>query len=448
MDYVATGITFGVLWLPFFNIGLGLDPWKLSLVLVILRAVDAFYDPIIGNISDNARTRWGRRRPFLFVGAIGTGLLFPIFWFPPAGWGETGVLAFLTVFGLLYFAVFTIWAMPYYGMQLELTPNYDERTRLTAWMTIAGKFAGLAGGWVMAVLSSSWFTDPSTGKPDIVHGMRVSSWFIAGIIIVLGLMPALFVKERYYTKDTSHQPHEPLWQSVKESFGCRPLWNLIAISFFVVLSSTSVGTLGQYINIYYINNGGLAEASIIEGWKSTAMLVAGIASVPVWTWLSEHYDKKTIVGIIILGGMFGHLTNWFCLDPKHPYLQLIPAVFQSAIIASIWLFLPSMKADVADYDELHTGKRREGALNAFYSWFIKASLTASMGVGGLVLVVAGFDVKLPAQSPEVLNRMMLYYLAIPVIILVVALVFVALYSLNRERMSGIRAELESRRGAL
>jgi GPH family glycoside/pentoside/hexuronide:cation symporter len=446
MDYVATGLSTSVLWMPYFNIGLGLNPALLGIILMVLRGWDAFVDPVMGNLSDNARTRWGRRRPFMVVGAILTAALFPFIWQLPAGTGSTAQVAYLIGIGMIFFACFSCWSMPYYGLQLELTPNYDERTRLTAWMTLCGKFTGLMGGWILAVLTSHWFADPVTGKPDIVHAVRVCSWFIAGFILVTGLLPPLFVKERYYEAETKHQKREPLWQSVRESAHCGPLWLLIGISFFLVVGSGFSGVLGQYINIYFVNQGRLAHASIIAGWISTATFVTGILTIPFWTWMGEKFDKKILVAVLLTGSMLGHLLNTVCLRADAPYLQLIPAVFSSMAISAVWLFLPSMKADVADYDEMNTTRRREGALNAFYSWFIKAAITCAAGAGGIAIHLSGFSAAITEQPPEVLHRMKMLYLALPLMIWSLTLIFIRYYPLSRQRMNTIRSELEVRRG--
>lgn len=146
--------------------------------------------------------------------------------------------------------------------------------------------------------------------------------------------------------------------------------------------------------------------------------------------------------------MFGHLLNLVCLTPEHPYLQIIPSVFESGAIGAVWLFLPSMKADAADSDELHTSRRREGSLNAFYSWFIKAALACSVGLGGLMLELTGFSAKIEHQPPEVLHRMFVLYLVAPLVIWGVAFVFIKLYPLNRDSMREIRSALETRRGRL
>ncbi len=448
-DYFATGLTIGVLWMPYFNIGLGIDPAKLGFILMVLQAWNAILDPVMGNLSDNARSRWGRRRPFMFVGAILTAAISPWIWRPPMEWGENAMVAYLIIVGMVFYAAFSTWAMAYYGLQLELTPNYDERTRLTAWITFFGKISGLLGGWAMAIISGPLFAHPDTGQPDLVHGMQVCSWFIAGLILVVGLLPAVFVKERYYEAETRHQARDPFWRSIYESLKCQPLWMLIGLSFFLVVGSAAVGSLGQYVNIYYVCHGDLAVASIITGWKGTVLVVTGILCIPLYTWLGERFDKKKVVAFMLSASMGGHILNYFLMRPDMPYLQIIPGIFESCAIAAVWLFVPSMKADIADYDELKTARRREGALNAFYSWFIKAALTCSMGLGGLVLNISGFDVKKGAgQPPEVLHSMLLLYVGLPMVIWACGLIFVWLYPLDRSRMGQIREDLEARRGAL
>ncbi|SDT95158.1 glycoside/pentoside/hexuronide:cation symporter, GPH family [Verrucomicrobium sp. GAS474] len=448
MDFFSTGLITSVLWLPYFNIGLGISPALLGVVLMVLRGWDAFVDPVMGNFSDNARTRWGRRRPFMVVGSVATAALSLFIWRLPEGLGEHGRIAFLIVVGMAFYTGFSAWSMPYYSLQLELTPNYDERTRLTAWMSLFSKFSGLLAGWALALVTSAWFADPATGKPDIVNGVRSCSGYIAAAILLAGIVPALFVKERYYLAETRHQAKDPFLQSVRESARCGPLWLLIGISFFLVLGSGAAGTLGQYINIYYVNGGKLAHASVVGGWISSVTFLTGILAIPFWTWVSERLDKKTVLAILLSGSMAGHLLNLLCLRPGLPYLQLVPGVFSSMVISAVWLFLPSMKGDVSDYDELHSARRREGSLNAFYSWFMKAALTGAAGLGGLLIQLSGFHAAWAEQPGEVLQRMRWLYLTLPVLLWGVSLLFIWKYPLTRQRMGEVRAELERRRGTL
>jgi GPH family glycoside/pentoside/hexuronide:cation symporter len=476
MDYVATGLITGVLWMPFFNIGLGMSPTVLGIILMVLRFWDAMTNPVIGNLSDNARTRWGRRRPFMFVGAITTAAIYPLFWYIPAGLGDTGRIVYLTVIGLVFFTSFTVWSMPYYSLQMELTPDYDERTRLTAWMTFFGKGSFLVGSWILAFVILlggvalnqpavfeghdgfagsllRWlqpllavFGSNAADEKPVVVGMRICSWFIALGILVFGLLPAIFVKERPLPAVIGKKDREPFWQSVRDSARSMPLWSLISISFFLVLGSTAVGSLGQYLNIYYVFHGDLGAAAYVAGWKGSVLVTAGIISIPFFTWLGEKWDKRTVVLVMLGVSMAGHFLNLFMMTPEHPYWQLIPGVTESCGIAAIWLFLPSMKADVADADELKTGRRREGSINSFFSWFLKLAFTASMGIGGVLLELSGFDAKINDQPPEVLHRMMWLYIALPTVIWGIAMVSCWYFPLGRKKCAEIRAELEARRG--
>lgn len=447
--FLAFDLTIAVFWMPFFNIGLGLNPATLGIVLMVLQLWNALLEPVVGNLSDNARTRWGRRRPFIAVGAVVAAMLYLCLWRLPAGWGETATLAMLCLCGLSFFTAGSFWSMPFYAMQMELTPNYDERTRLMAWTALFGKGFGLLGGWSMAFVSCAWFLDPATGKPDLVQGMRFFSWVMAGLILVLGLLPAVVGRERYYEKEAAHQAKDPFWKSVRESASNNPLWLLIGVTFFMMLGSVSVGTLGQYVNIYFVNGGRIADASIITGWKSTALVTTGIACIPLWTWLGEKYDKRTIVAAMVMLTLVGHLLYIVCLRPDMPYLQIVPSVFEAGALSAIWIFLPSMKADVADYDEQQTCRRREGSVNAFFSVFTKLAITCALGVGGSVLQFTGFNAKLQqAQPPEVLHRMFLVFIIFPVVIWSLCLIFLWHYPLSRSRMAAIRHGLEERRGML
>lgn len=444
-EYVATGLLTGVLWMPYFNIRLGMRPVTLGAVLMLLRLWEAFADPFIGNFSDNARTRWGRRRPFIAIGAILTGCVFPLFWYMPSSLSEGTKAVYLTIVGMAFFTAFATWGMPYYGLQMELTPSYDERTRLSSYMAFFSKLSSLAGGWVLAFVTGSWFIHTANEKGDILSGMKTGCWFISGAIIFFGVCPALFVKERHYLSDLKSK--EGFWLSIKESARCGPLWALIGISFFLLLGAMSIGTLAQYLSIYLVFGGDLHAASIVGGWKNSVIVVTGILSIPMWTWLGGRFDKKVMVVALLLMSTFGILLNYFCLRPDMPYLQIIPGVFEVGAYGALWLFLPSMKADVADWDELQTSRRREGSLNAFYSWFIKVSLTCGVGIGAAVLQLTGFSAALKVQPPAVLHRMLTVYLLMPIVVFGLAILVAWFYPLDRERMRRIRIELEARRGA-
>jgi GPH family glycoside/pentoside/hexuronide:cation symporter len=444
MDPILTQMALGALLLPIFNLGFGLSPTTIGVVLMGFRLYDALLDPLIGNISDNTRSRWGRRRPFIVVGAIASALLLPFLWHVDPALGEFAKSMHLLIFGILIYTAYSIWAMPYQSLGMELTRNYDERTRISAWSTVIGIPIGLVGAWTFAFVSGSWFADPTTGKPNLVLGVQTVSLIQAAFILVLGVLPGVFIKERNYHATTALQAKEPFWASMRQTLRTGPLWTLAGVVFFNLLGLTSIAALGQYINIYFVNKGAIGNASMIEGWKMTAMTLTSLASVPFWTWFCERTDKKTALRLVLVGTFVGHGLNYFCLRPDMPYLQIIPAVFYSAISSSIWLITPSMRMDVADYDEDQTGSRREGSLSSVFSWAIKMAGTLSVGVGGLVLDLTGFVAKQDAQSPETLQRMFWTYLLLPAVFWTISLWCLSRFRLDRKAMQDIRERLDIR----
>ena len=445
---MLSGASVGTMWMPVFNLGFGISPGLLGMIGVIYRIWDAVTDPVIGNMSDNTRTRWGRRRPYILVGAVLVAITTPMLWRLSPSWGEMGMLVYITVIGLLLHTSLSIWAMPYNSLMLEMTPNYDERTRISAYRTIFMKFGVLIGSWILPFAASSFFASPATGKPDLVRGVQIISIALAAGTVLLGVLPAIFIPERYYEKEASKQAKEPLIQGIRDSFNLRPLWMLISIVVFQVFGNGLTGAMGFYINLYYVNHGKLTDAAVIEGFKGTTAFFVGLAAVPFWTWVCEKLDKKWTLMIIVASGFIAAGLNLVCLTPAHPYLQLVPAVFYASVTASIWLILPSMLADIVDYDELKTFRRREGNINAVFSWFFKFGSTIAMGLSGFILEWTGFDAKAGDQPQPVLQRMLFLYVLLPSIFWVIAVLLIRIYPLNRKKMTEIRGELESRRGAV
>ena len=434
---------------PVFNIGLGMSPAMLGVILMVWRAWDAFADPIMGNISDNARTRWGRRKPFIIAGAILTGLTLPLMWWMPQGLSDAWMFTWLLGAGILFYTCFTIWAMPYYSLQLEMTPDYDERTNITAYRAFAQQVLALIAGWILASAAHPIFRDTPSSLPDLPNGMRYISIALGIATIVLGVLPGWFVKERYYEKETSHQPRQKLWSSIKQTLSTRPFLWVILIVITNTFGFGLVSTLGFYVNAYYVCQGDVALAAKIGGVKSTLLFAPNLIAIPLCTWLANRYGKKFLLYLTASSGVAWTLSIYFFYTPAHPWLQIIPSLMIGPLSMGLWLIVPAMQADVADYDELHTGQRREGSFSAVFSWTSKASATVTSGLSGLVLVWTGFHIDQGAnQSAAVLANLKNFYIWIPIGFLIIAFFAIQRYTLTRERMADIRKELEARRGEI
>src|SRR4051794_24727149 len=123
------------------NISLGLSAFWLGMIMIIPRLWDALADPIVGHLSDNARTRWGRRRPFILVGGIATSVSFVAMWWvprseilkalspPPAAY-NCFQLAFILCGLLIFFSSTTIFKIPPGALGMKMSGDYHEPPRL------------------------------------------------------------------------------------------------------------------------------------------------------------------------------------------------------------------------------------------------------------------------------------------------------------------------------
>lgn len=179
------------------------------------------------------------------------------------------------------------------------------------------------------------------------------------------------------------------------------------------------------------------------------LFAPNLFAIPLCAWIATRWDKKSLLYITVLSAVAGSLSVYFCVTPANPWLQLIPPLFIGPIGMGLWLVVPSMQADVADYDELVTGKRREGSFAAVFSWTFKASIALASGLSGVVLVLTGFEIGRGAeQAPHVLTNLKFFYILIPIGFLLLCLFAISRYDLTRERMAEIRRQLESRRGVI
>ena len=429
-----------------FNMELGMRPTYVAIILMALRLWDGILDPIMGWISDNTRTRWGRRRPFILIGSILAGLFYPLIWWFPHDLSDVQLMLWVIGFGILFYSCFTVWAIPYQSLLMEMTPDYNERTRVTAYRSILQTLAGLLNGWIWWISLRQIFAGDA--DPSAAHGMRYISIAIGIIIIVFGVIPALFVKERYYESDViQKQKKIKLVQSFKETFSNKPFIVLVLVTFFFLMGQSIFDGYGRYVGTFYVLEGNKDLGSMFAGYGTFIYTAFSLLFIPVFRKLSEKIGKNVVLMIAIGIVIIAYGSTWWTFTPSNPWLMLLSNVFIGAGYAGLWLMLPSMQVDVVDYDEVKTGERREGSFASIYSWVLKLSFMAGFLVSGPLLEVTGFKIHLEANQPEyVFTNMRVGFFLIPLISLIVAFVMLQYFPITAKKAAQIRERLEERRG--
>lgn len=425
-----------VLAMPIFNIGLGLDARLVGIALSIPKFWDAITDPVMGNISDNTRSRFGRRKPYMLAGSFFGGLLFALLWRASPEWSQGQLFAWLTGMAILFYTAYTVFIVPCNGLASELTMDVDERTRVMAFRSF---FAGIAG------LITPWAYKLCFYKPFGETEAEAVKWvgiLFGALIIMTGLVPALACKEN---PAGEQQQKIKIFKAIQETVKNRPFLLIVGMVFFILMGIFLVQPMAIYIGIYYLFDGDKAAAAQLGGLAGTMYALAAIAATPLVAWLGTRFGKRRTLLVAQVVLMISSLLSWVLYTPENPYLSLICMAMMSPGMACVWILLGSMLADVCDYDELNTGLRREGMYGAMYSWFLKAAIAAVIAVSGFLVTWSGVDPALDVQAIEAVTTMRVLFAVTPPLFYLIAFGCVWFYPLSEKRMSEVRAELNARK---
>lgn len=433
------------------NLGLKVDPLLVGIIGFIPRIFDAVSDPMVGYISDNTRTRWGRRRPFIFVGAITAGLVFAAMWQLPSGYSESFYFWVFLMASILYFLTYTVYATPFVAFGFEMTPDYHERTRLQAFANTVGQLAWLGVPWFYWIMANEALFE------DKVQGARVLALFVGGSICLMGVVPAIFCRERKLpglTVGAESVAVKGVWQNTVEffqgfssTFRCLPFVKLCAATFLVFNGYQLGFSFSIYVMKYYVFAGDDTLAGDLLGKYGTLTSLCALGVIPLTAWISSRLGKRRTFLLTISLSLVGYVLKWFGYDPANPNLLLISCPFVAFGIGSLFTIMSSMVADVCDYDELTSGQRREGVFAAIYWWMVKIGLAVAGLLAGIMLNATGFDVEIGSiQAEETLFWLRVCDVAVPLATSAIAILIMSTYAISEARAHEIRAELERRRG--
>ncbi|MEM6748837.1 MAG: MFS transporter [Planctomycetota bacterium] len=448
-----------ILAYPVYNMLLGVDAGWVALALVLPRLWDAVTDPVMGKLSDNFRSRWGRRRPFIVAGAAAMGVAFALLWQAPASWSGGAQMAYFVAMQLVFFTCFTVFAVPFNALTYEMTPDYRERTRVMAWLAFFHKCGEFLGGWMLPLAAGLSVALVASADDLNMTGVQAMAWILGLVVLAgLGMLPGLLVRERQAVA-TRRQSSVKLWAGVKAACSNPPFLILIAVIVLNTLSGVLASGLDQYLLVYFMNDGNKADGLLQKGMLSSGYAVVGFASIPVITFIANRLGKKAalyfVYGLMVAGGV----AKWFIFQPGHaiydiagvkldPILMIDPLLCGPMWVA-VKILLASMMADICDEDERRHGQRREGLFGAVFSWLEKLVVSAAYVSTGLALTIAAFDVELGAQqAPETFTKMRLFLAGGPAITAVFAIVALYFYPIDAARAAETRDILEKRRGAV
>ena len=437
------------------NLGFGVNPALVGLASALPRVTDALTDPLMGFISDSTRSRWGRRRPYIFIGAILSGITYIALWWLPVGKSEMWYFWYFTIGSTVFYVGYTIFATPWVALGYELTPDYHERTRLMGVQNFIGQLAYLVSPWFLWVMTyKPWFATPTEGAKGLAIAVGV-------VAMVIGILPAIMLRERFvHAPVAAPTPGVPVetggaalsrnmatfFKGFASTIRTKPFLKLCGATFLVFNGFIMISSFQSYVIIYYVFGGDQEAGARYAGLNGTLGAFSTFGVIMIITWLATQVGKRKAFYFSTGMSVLGYALKWFCYDPERPWLVLIPAPLIAFGLGGLFTLMGSMIADVVDEDELACNQRREGMFGSIYWWVVKVGMAAALAAGGFLLNATGFDVNLGgSQTERTLLLLRVFDVVIPMLTSMLAIWLIAAYPITEERAHGVRKQLELRR---
>lgn len=430
---------------------LGFSPTLWGVIFFAPRIFDAFTDPIMGFISDNTRSKWGRRRHYVFAGGLIMGIAFIIMWQLYPENGVTYNFIYFMVWSFVFYLGLTIFSVPYVAMGYEMSNDFHERTQIMAIAQMIGQWAWVIVPWFWVIIyKPDWFISADAGSREL-------SIYVGVFCTIMAVIPAIFIKSKSTLNDKNFVPInrdnisnslKEIFRGFKEALTIEPFRRLCVATFLIFNSFNTIAAFSFFIIVYYLFNGDAGAAGI---WPTLHGSIGALATtflvIPIITKMSKSMGKKNAFMISQGISVIGYIMFWFLFVPGKPYMFLFALPFFSFGIGGLFTLMMSMTADVIDLDELNTGLRREGIFGAIYWWMVKFGFAIAGLLSGLFMGWVGFTPDAASQPEGAVTGMRLFYTIFPMLGTLGAIYVMRNYDLTEKKSREILKTLSLRRVA-
>ncbi len=431
---------------------LGFPGWMWGVLYFFPRVFDSITDPIMGFISDNTRSIWGRRRQYVFIGAIILGFAFVMMWQLYRDNSVNYNFTYFLLWSFVFYLGLTIFSVPYVAMGYEMSDDFHERTNIMAIAQWIGQWAWVIAPWFWVIMYDvSLFENADSATREL-------SIYVGIACMILAMVPAIFIKSES-TKDRDDfapltfsnigSSLRDILNGFKEAFKLVPFRKLCISTFLIFNAFNTIAAFSFFIIVWYLYSGDAGAAGIWPTlFGSVGALITTFLVIPTVAWISKKIGKKKAFLLSQGISIIGYVMLWFLFIPGKPYMFIFAMPFFSFGIGSLFTLMMSMTADVCDLDELHSGKRREGIFGAIYWWMVKFGFAIAGGLSGVIMSLVGFDSTAAVQTEEAITGLRIFYSGLPILGTLVAMYVMRDYDLDEARANEIRAELEKRKTPL
>jgi len=403
-----------------------------ALAAALARILDAMIDPFVGWLSDHTQTRWGRRRPWIAVATPIAALVFIALFTPPTWLSTEGAAVWFGTCMMLFFTLNMLYGLPHAALGPELTLDYHERSTL---FSVREGFA-LLGTLVAAVVPGILIKQMA----DERRAFASMALAYGALMVALYWLLVVRVRER---PDFVSRKSNPLVPGVRRSLRNRPFSVLFLCYVVASIPGAIPGLLMPYFNRYVLNPPPI-DAGTAQSWLSiflAAYFLSGLVCLPLWLALAKRIGKLNAWLTSFIMGITGGIAL-FTLGAGDNVACLVVISWAGSSFGAGLFLPPAIQADVIDYDELHTGKRREAQYLALWGLVPKFIVIPSASLPLALLAWLGYQPNV-AQSPEVLMAIRGVFALTPAAFSIAAFFIAWRFPINehvhREILEGIAA---------
>ena len=443
--------SFGTLRQVFYAIFLtdvvGLEPRLASFAALIGIIWDALNDPLIGTLSDRMRSRWGRRRPFLLYFSIPFGLGFMALWWAPPFENQYLLAATVCLTFMLSDTLQTLVSLPFYALTPEITSDYDERTSLTGYRMFFNLLASLA----TAVAAPAIVDAALAGGATQQQGYFIVSALFGGLAMIPFLLIFAVIRERNNAADAA-EPEIPFLQTLRTAWKNIPFRFATGLYMLNWITFDLVALALPFFLAYWVSNGNLLHRALglpLESAVFACLLVTSVVVLPFWVWLARRLGKQRAY---IIGMTFWAVVQLliYAIQPGQITFILILAVLAGLSVSTAHVLPDAIFPDVIEWDELRTGRRREGIYYGVKNFVRK--LTGALAIFIALQTLGWFGYQSPplgatqfSQPDSALQAIRFLIGPLGALLLFGAIAMAWFYPLTRERHTRIRALLERKK---
>ena len=397
----------------YFTDTVGMAPLFVGNLFLVARIWDAFNDPMMGFVVDNTRSKWGKFRPWILLGAVLNSIVMIFMFRKPAGMTGFSMYAYFSVMYILWGMTYTVIDIPYWSMLPSLSSTKEERDSMSVIPRIFASLAWLLmGAFAIKMVSM-------LGNGDDAKGYSMLAVGIAVIFVITSIITVVFVKDRSCFGETGDKKAERT--TVKDALHVIMANDQLKVFIGVVLCYNLVVQLAGGVAIYYFTY--VAGDKDLYPIFTTAAQFAEIGALFLFPVLSKRLSKKQVFAIASFSpaiGLVGLVVSGF-FAPQNVVIIAVCGVLYKLGSGLTLGATTVMLADVIDYGQVKLGSRNESIIASFQTLLVKTASAVSAWLIGVGLTIVGY-VANAEQSAATIMGMRVLMGVIPAVITVLAFV--------------------------